>query len=191
MPPKKCLSSTFPVIASHVVTWCVDWRTGNPSVCQWSVKWDVYHTATFGMFMLVFAKCSKTAEKLDVSVWFSEPAVWLSWSLFFCCLVTKSCPTFCDPMDCSLPGFSVHGDSPGKNTGVGCHFLLQGIFLTQGSNLHLLCLLLCRWILYRWDTREAPSTSLQGVGNLWQTQLQPCRIDLNTLGKWAWYMMFR
>ena len=32
-------------------------------------------------------------------------------------------------------------DSPGKNTGVGCHFLLQGIFLTQGPNLHLLCLL--------------------------------------------------
>ena len=33
-------------------------------------------------------------------------------------------------------------DSPGKNTGVGCHFLLQGIFPTQGSNLHFLCLLL-------------------------------------------------
>ena len=32
-------------------------------------------------------------------------------------------------------------DSPGKNTAVGCHALLQGIFLTQGSNLHLLCLL--------------------------------------------------
>ena len=31
------------------------------------------------------------------------------------------------------PGFSVHGDSPGKNTGVGCHALLQGIFPTQGS----------------------------------------------------------
>ena len=30
---------------------------------------------------------------------------------------------------------------PGKNTGVGCHFLLQGIFLTRGSNQHLLCLL--------------------------------------------------
>ena len=30
---------------------------------------------------------------------------------------------------------------PGKNTGVGCHFLLQGIFLTQGSNQLLLCLL--------------------------------------------------
>ena len=32
-------------------------------------------------------------------------------------------------------------DSPGKNTRVGCHALLQGIFLTQGLNLYLLCLL--------------------------------------------------
>ena len=37
---------------------------------------------------------------------------------------------------------------PGKNTGVGCHSLLQGIFQTQGSNPHLLCLLHCRKILY-------------------------------------------
>ena len=44
----------------------------------------------------------------------------------------------CDPMDCSPPGSSVHGDSLGKNTGVGCQFLLQGIFPTQGSNLCLL-----------------------------------------------------
>ena len=39
-------------------------------------------------------------------------------------------------------------DSPGKNTRVGCHFLLQGIFLTQGSNLRLLLLLHFRQILY-------------------------------------------
>ena len=37
-------------------------------------------------------------------------------------------------MDCSPPGSSRAWDSPGKNTGVGCHFLLQGIFPTQGSN---------------------------------------------------------
>ena len=37
-------------------------------------------------------------------------------------------------MDCSLLGSPVHGDSPGKNTGVSCRALLQGIFLTQGSN---------------------------------------------------------
>ena len=57
------------------------------------------------------------------------------------CLVTQLCPTLCDPVDCSLPGFSVHGDSPGKNTGVAYHALFQGIFLTQGSNPHLLHLL--------------------------------------------------
>ena len=44
-------------------------------------------------------------------------------------------------MDCSLPGSSVHEDSPGKNTELGCHELLQGIFPTQGSNPRLLCLL--------------------------------------------------
>ena len=46
---------------------------------------------------------------------------------------------FADPMDCSLPSLLCPWDFPGKNTGVGCHFLLQGIFLTQGSNLCLLC----------------------------------------------------
>ena len=52
----------------------------------------------------------------------------------------QSCLTLCDPIDGSPPGSSVHGVSPGKNTAVGCHFLLQEIFLTQGSNPHLLSL---------------------------------------------------
>ena len=43
------------------------------------------------------------------------------------CLPAQSCLTLCDPMDCSPPGSSVHGNSPGKNTGVGCHALLQRI----------------------------------------------------------------
>ena len=46
----------------------------------------------------------------------------------FECLVTQFCPTLCSLMDCSPPGSPVHGDSPGKNSGVGCHALLQGIF---------------------------------------------------------------
>ena len=50
------------------------------------------------------------------------------------CLVSQSCPSLCNPMDCSLPGSSVCGDSPGKDTGVGCHVLLQGIFSTQELN---------------------------------------------------------
>ena len=52
----------------------------------------------------------------------------------------QSCSALCNPMDCSPPGSSVRGDFPGKNTGVGCHSLLQGIFPIQGSNqcfLHL------------------------------------------------------
>ena len=60
-------------------------------------------------------------------------------------LVTQSCPILCDPMDYSPPGSSLHGDTPVKNTGVGCHFLLQRIFPTQGSNPGLLH---CRQILY-------------------------------------------
>ena len=53
-------------------------------------------------------------------------------------LVTQLCPTVYNPMDYSPPGSSVQGIFPGKNTRVGCHFLLHGIFLTQGSNLGLL-----------------------------------------------------
>ena len=50
--------------------------------------------------------------------------------------IAQSCPTLCDPMDCSPPGSSIH--FPGENTGVGCHFLLQGISLTQAQNSGLL-----------------------------------------------------
>ena len=55
-----------------------------------------------------------------------------------CYAMSLSCVRLCDPMDCSLPGSSVHGDSPEKNTGVGCHALLQGIFPTQRLNPRLL-----------------------------------------------------
>jgi len=57
-------------------------------------------------------------------------------------------------MDCSPPGSSVHGDSPGKNTGVGCHALLQRIFPTQGSNPGLPH---CRQILYQLSYQGSPS----------------------------------
>ena len=53
-------------------------------------------------------------------------------------------PTLCHPMDCSPPGSSVHGILQARIP-LGCHFLLQGIFPTQGSNLRLLH---CRQFLY-------------------------------------------
>ena len=71
------------------------------------------------------------------------------------CLVAQSCLTLCIPIDCSLPGSSVHGDFPGKNTGVGCHTLLQRIFPTQGLNPGLPH---CRQILYSLSHQGSPNT---------------------------------
>ena len=65
-------------------------------------------------------KCGRQAGKIGVFV-----------------LVAQSCLTPCNPMECSPPASSVHGDSPGKTTREGGHALLQGVFLTQGLNLGL------------------------------------------------------
>ena len=61
---------------------------------------------------------------------------------------------------------SVHGESPGKNSGVGCHALLQGVFPTQGSNPDLPH---CRWILNHLSHQGSPSMYMyfQCVYNLY------------------------
>ena len=94
---------------------------------------------------------------LNIFSWASWPSVCLLWrnvcldfcsffewavcfngvKPYMCAKLLQSCPTVCDPMDCSPPGSSVHG----KKTRVVCHALLQGIFPTQGLNLCLVCLL--------------------------------------------------
>ena len=88
------------------------------------------------------------------------------------CLATQLCPTLCDPMDCSLSGSSVHGDSPGKNTGMGCHALLQGIFQTQESNRGLLH---CRQTLYQLSYQGSPQNggSVQFSHSVMSDSLQP------------------
>ena len=73
--------------------------------------------------------------------------------------VAQLCPTLCDPMDCSLPGCSVHGIFQAKSTGVGCHFLLQGIFPTEGSNPSLPH---CRQTLY-YLSHQGSSCERKGV----------------------------
>ena len=62
-----------------------------------------------------------------------------------CCLVTKSCPNLLRPHSLWPARLLCPWNFPGKNTGVGCHFLLQGVFFTQGSNPRLL---IGRQILY-------------------------------------------
>ena len=66
-------------------------------------------------------------------------------------VIAQSCLTLCNPTDCSLARFLCTWDSPGKNAGVGCHFLLQGIFLSQELNPGLLH---CRCILYHLSYKE-------------------------------------
>ena len=67
--------------------------------------------------------------------------------------IPQSCLTLCNPMGCSPPGSSVHGDSPGKNPGVGCHALLQGIIPTQGLNTDLPY---CRQVPYHLSHQGSP-----------------------------------
>ena len=69
--------------------------------------------------------------------------------------VTQSCQNPCDPMYCNLPGSSVHGISPGKNTGVGGHFLLQRILPNQDQSWVLLH---CGQILYCLSHQGKPSS---------------------------------
>ena len=72
-------------------------------------------------------------------LWASHPCKYKNLCVCVCARsVTQSCLTDCDPMDCSPPVFLCPWDFSSNHTGEGCHFLLQRIFPTQGSNLGLL-----------------------------------------------------
>ena len=76
--------------------------------------------------------------------------------LVLCCALlspAQFCLTLCDSVYCSPPGFSVHGDSPGKNAGAGCHAPLQGILPIQGSDPGLPH---CKQILYHLSHEGSP-----------------------------------
>ena len=94
-----------------------------------------------------------------------------------CCLVTKSCQTLCNPMDCSLPDSSVHGFS---RDGMGCHFILQRIFPTQGSNPRLL---LRRQILYHWATWGALGAGYPGLKGIWRKSTLIRGTGLSMIGR--------
>ena len=83
-------------------------------------------------------------------------------------LVAQSCPTFCNPTGCSLPGSSVYGIL--KNTGVDCHFLLQRMFPTQVLNPGLLH---CRQILNCLSYREADAKRESPVLGLSGSEVEP------------------
>ena len=90
------------------------------------------------------------------------------------CLVAQSCPTLCDPMDYSPSGSSINRILQ-ANTGVGGHFLLQGIFLTQGWNLGLLH---CRQILYCLYHQESPLKENKASENMhdWKLKMRIVKV---------------
>ena len=80
--------------------------------------------ALFFLFLAFTFLCSKLKGKLH----YYRNSITFSFS--YLCSVTQSCPTLCDPMEPTR--LLCPWNFPGKNTGVVCHFLLQGIFPTQG-----------------------------------------------------------
>ena len=112
------------------------WFPGAP-VVQGQLQHRFYHSkiTVRGFLCQVWSSCLHLRGWLcenGAPAYFFLSASYRTYAVL--CLVAQSCPTLCDPMDCSLSGFSVHGGSPGRNAGVDCHSLLQGIFPTQGSN---------------------------------------------------------
>ena len=106
------------------------------SVTPWVYAYVQSHQIAFTKHMQVF--------------WVFVVVVILVYKLDCCCLVAKSCPTLLRPRGLQPARLLRPQDFPGKNTGVGCHFLLQGNFLTQGSNLGFPH---CRQMLYHLSHR--------------------------------------
>ena len=130
---------------STILAWRIPW-TEKPgrlqsmgSQSQTRLKWLSTHTQQVMMLFwtILSTWCFQRHRRIIKKV---KLCPWYRWRL---CLVAQLCLTLCDLTDCNPPGSSVRGDSPGKNTGMGCHDLLQGIFPTQGLNqglLHCRCL---------------------------------------------------
>ena len=90
------------------------WSPGRSGVRQVSSLWSYSFTLLFTLSSFQNSPCS------------------------CCCSVTKSCLTLLQPHRLHPARLLCPWDFPDNNTGVGYHFLFQGIFLTQRSNLHLL-----------------------------------------------------
>ena len=108
------------------------------------------------VFMYSACTCIYLIHLRDLSLFFDRGFLCVCVCVCVCVcihLVAQLCPTLCDLIDCSPPCSSAHGDSPGKNTGVGCHAFLQGIVPTQGLNIGLSH---WRWILYHLSHQGSP-----------------------------------
>ena len=135
--------------------------------CNITDKFCIYGISPLHLFRFWAAQESKKSKSIWKEVCLAVGFIILKRKIVKV-LATQSCPTLCDPMDCSPSGSSVHGDSPGKNTGMGIHSLLWGIIPTQGSNSGLLH---CRRILYHLSHRGSPLVVLYNIDISWQVMV--------------------
>ena len=150
MPKSKCLTtilliplhfllSTLALSKRRELSYCVAW-------CLWTLG------NNFGAFIsasILYYLCLKYVLHEGRFLF-----CLLCWEVKV--LVAHSCLTLCDPMDCIPTRCLCPWNTPGRNSGVGSHYLLQGIFLTQESDSGLLH---CREILYCLSHREATESS--------------------------------
>ena len=106
-----------------------------------------FDLGTRGPELLFLISCFSSALRISWSISLS-----LSFQQWMHVQSLQSCATLCDPVNCSLPGSSVHGIFQARILEWVVISFSRGVFLTQVS----LRLLLCRWILYHWSTGEAP-----------------------------------
>ena len=118
--------------------WATDhWVTNTQTQLKWlsTHTCRVYENACTWFFLEICTLYGKICYVFTFHYFFHA---------FLLAKLLRLCLILCDSMDCNL---------------WGCHFLLQGIFPTQGWNLRLPLPLICRQILYSWATREAPNFS--------------------------------
>ena len=153
-----------------------DGMATHPRILAWRIPWIEESGAlqSIGLQGRTWLKrlsthtCAKARDSMALSFWnlhsSEEEWVWINKCIkqsqlcvCVCVCVTWSCLTLRDPMNCNSPGprLLCPWNSPGKNTGNGCHFLLQWIFLTQGLNPGLLH---CRQTLYHLRQQGCPIT---------------------------------
>ena len=126
-------------------TWFDPWVGKIPRGRHGELQFTGSHRDTYEKMLRECQKSLRCLQKFQIQHFAIEFYFQLSHCCVFCCALhpflcyywvlqlstcvcAKSlqlCPTLCDPMDCNLPGSTVFGDSPGKNTGVDCHALLQ------------------------------------------------------------------
>ena len=119
---------------------CIECVASLPYPCEFPCYWTPFLKGSFQTTPKQLASSSQISaciHEVEPNPWMPSQASPLESSCMCAYRLSRFSHllTLCDPRHCSP------WNSPGKNAGVGCHALLQGIFPTQGWNLHLLCLL--------------------------------------------------